>query len=208
MLAVNFDLLIIVALLTILAFPIPLLALQILWINLVTDSLPAIALGRKPATKDIMLRKPNKHTGNSFKSFTTFIIIALVVKIIGEIILFSYGLNIDTSMGINPFDISQPSYARTLLLTGIVVFELIFAFACNSEGSFSPKRLFSNKMLIGSVILVLALQLFLIYNPFMQNAFNAVALSFKDWLMVLAFGLFSFIIIPITNFLEKIRSKS
>ena len=115
---------------------------------------------------------------------------------------------IDTSLGINSFDINQPSYARTLLLTGIVFFELIFAFACNSEGYFSPKKLFSNKMLIGSIILVLALQVFLIYNPFMQNAFNAVALSLTDWLMILTFGLFSFIIIPITNFLEKIRAKS
>lgn len=208
MLAVNFDLLIIVAILAIMAFPIPLLALQILWINLVTDFLPAIALGRKPATKDIMLRKPNKQDGNAFKSFTTFIIVALVVKIIGEIILFSYGLHIDASLGINTFDISQPSYARTLLLTGIVFFELIFAFACNSEGSFKLKKLFSNNMLIVSIILVLALHVFLIYNPFMQDAFNVVALSLKDWLMVLAFSLFSFIIIPITNFLEKAKAKN
>lgn len=207
MLAVNFDLLIIVALLTIFAFPIPLLALQILWINLVTDSLPAIALGRKPASKDIMQRKPNKTRKNPFSSFTIFIVVALIVKIIGEILLFSYGLKIDASLGINPFDINQPSYARTLLLTGIVFFELIFAFACNSEGSFNLKKLFSNKMLIGSVILVLALQVFLIYNPFMQNAFNAVALSFKDWLYVLLFGIFSFTIIPIVNFLEKQKIK-
>lgn len=208
MLAVNFDLLIIVALLAILAFPIPLLALQLLWINLVTDSLPAIALGRKPASKDIMLRKPNKQDGNAFKSFTTFIIIALIVKIIGEIILFSYGLKIDASLGINTFDITQPSYARTLLLTGIVFFELIFAFACNSDGSFKFKKLFSNSMLVVSILIVLALHLFLIYNPFMQDAFNVVALSLKDWLMVLVFSLFSFIIIPITNFLEKVRTRN
>lgn len=208
MLAVNFDLLIIVALLAILAYPIPLLALQLLWINLVTDSLPAIALGRKPASKDIMLRKPNKQDGNAFKSFTTFIIIALIVKIIGEIILFSYGLKIDASLGINTFDITQPSYARTLLLTGIVFFELIFAFACNSDGSFKFKKLFSNSMLVVSILIVLALHLFLIYNPFMQDAFNVVALSLKDWLMVLVFSLFSFIIIPITNFIEKVRTRN
>ncbi len=207
MLAVNFDLLLTVALLTIINFPIPLLALQILWINLVTDSLPAIALGRKPAAKDIMLRKPNKNKGSVFKSFTTFIIVALIVKIVGEIILFSYGISVDNMLGNNPFDISHPSYARTLLLTGIVVFELIFALFCNSEGSIHPKKLFSNVFLIGSIALVLLLQLFLIYNPFMQEAFKTVALSLKDWLMVFVFAISSVVIIPVTNFFEKIKTK-
>ncbi|MFA5745481.1 MAG: cation-translocating P-type ATPase [archaeon] len=203
MLAVNFDLLFVVAILTVAAFPIPLLALQILWINLVTDSLPAIALGRKKAVDDIMSRKPNNNKDNSFKSFGTFIIIALIIKIVGEIILFSYGLQIDQSLGINPFDVTQNSYARTLLLTGIVMFELIFAFFCNSDGSLRLKKLFSNTFLIVSVVIVIALQLFLIYNPFMQHAFKTVALSLKDWGLIILFGLFSFFIIPLSNYLEK-----
>lgn len=203
MLAVNFDLLFTVAILTILAFPIPILALQILWINLVTDSLPAIALGRKPAAKDIMLRKPQKNKKETYKSFMIFIIIALIIKITGEIILFSYGLQIDQSLGINSLDITQNSYARTLLVTSIVMFELIFAFACNSDGSLNPKRLFSNKFLNYSVLIVLILQLLFIYTPFMQIAFKTTSLSLIDWAYISLFGLLSFLVIPVTNLFTK-----
>ncbi len=203
MLAVNFDLLFTVSLLTILAFPIPILALQILWINLITDSLPAIALGRKPAAKNIMLRSPKVDKKETFRYFTVFIIVALIIKIVGELILFSYGLGIDTSLGIDSFDISQNSYARTLLVTAIVMFELIFAFACNSDGSLNPKRLFSNKFLNYSVLIVFGLQLFFVYNPFMQTAFNTMALSLMDWTYIFGFSLLSFLVIPITNFFTK-----
>lgn len=203
MLAVNFDLILFVSLLAVFNFPLPVLALQILWINLVTDSLPAIALGRKKASKDIMLRSPKQNKKKIYNSFFIFIIVALIVKIIGEFLIFSYGLKIDVLLGINTLNLATPSYARTLLVTSIVFFELIFAFACNSDGSLSFKRLFSNKFLNYSILITFILQLFFIYNSFMQKAFAIVPLSLKDWGLVFMFGLSSFLIIPINNFLLK-----
>lgn len=202
-LAVNFDLVLTVSLLTIFAFPLPVLALQILWINLVTDSLPAVALGRKPAAKDIMERSPKLDKKEIYKYFFIFIFVALFIKIIGEVIIFSYGLSIDKVLGINPFDLSMRSYARTLLVTSIVLFELIFAFVCNSDGSLNPKKLFSNKFLNYSVFFTFLLQLLFIYNPFMQTAFHTVSLSLKDWGVIFIFSLSSFLIIPITNLFKK-----
>lgn len=208
MLAVNFDLLFMFTIFLLLRYPIPLLALQILWVNLITDSLPAIALGQKPASKSIMERHPTDSKKQTRKYFTIFIIVALIIKIFGEILLFSYGLNIDATLGINTFDISQNSYARTLLVTSIVVFELLFAFACNSDGSLRLKKIFSNKFLTYSVLIVFALQLFFIYSPFMQIAFHTAPLALIDWVYVFVFALSSFLVIPLVNKLALNKKKT
>ncbi|MDD3178409.1 MAG: cation transporting ATPase C-terminal domain-containing protein [Candidatus ainarchaeum sp.] len=189
-------------------FPIPLLALQILWINMVTDSLPAIALGRRKASKDIMFRKPRDPNKGILHNFTVFIIVALFVKIIGELILFSYGLGLDFSFGINSFDLDVSSYARTFILSGIVIFELFFAFVCNIEGKFDREHLLSNKLLIYSVLLVIALHIIVIYVPFFQNIFRLVPLSFIHWIYLFIFGISSILVIPITNFINGIFKKN
>ncbi|MDD3975542.1 MAG: HAD-IC family P-type ATPase [Candidatus ainarchaeum sp.] len=208
MLAVNFDILLTVVLLILFNFPIPLLALQILWINMVTDSLPAIALGRRKASKDIMFRKPRDPNKGILHNFTVFIIVALFVKIIGELILFSYGLGLDFSFGINSFDLDVSSYARTFILSGIVIFELFFAFVCNIEGKFDREHLLSNKLLIYSVLLVIALHIIVIYVPFFQNIFRLVPLSFIHWIYLFIFGISSILVIPITNFINGIFKKN
>ena len=207
MLAVNFDLLLTVGLLTIFNLPIPLLALQILWINMVTDSLPAIALGRRKASKDIMERPPRRKGEGIFNRFVVFIVVALIVKIVGELILFSYGMGLDISLGINTFDLATSSYARTIILTAIVVFELFFAFIVNAEGKFTKEHLLSNKPLIYSCLLVLVLQIFVVYNGFMQNIFHLVPLTVTHWIYIFIFGLSSMLVIPITNFVKKVLKK-
>lgn len=208
MLAVNFDLLLTVGLLAILNFPVPLLALQILWINMITDSLPAIALGRRKASKNIMSRKPRDPKQGILHNFTSFIIVALFVKIIGSLALFAYGLSLDAGLGINSFNLGSFTFSRTLILTGIVIFELFFAFVCNIENKFDREHLLSNKFLIYSVLIVLGLHVFAVYTPFMQEIFKLVPLTLKHWGFVLLFGLSSILVLPITNLINRVFRKN
>lgn len=207
MLAANFSELFVVGLFIIFNLPLPFLALQILWLNLITDSLPAIALGMRPAMSGIMQKKPREKNENIFKQIYLFLIIGTILQIIGGFVLFSYGMHIDSNLGIDTFDLSEKSYARTMLLSAGVLFEIFLAIACNSDGKYKFKSLFSNRWLNYSVLLVLGLQLFVVYTPFMQTIFKLAPLSFGSWVYCLIYASSSFLVYPIVNGIQKLFKK-
>ncbi len=207
MLSANFDTIMAVGTLTILGFPLPILPLQILWINIATDSLPALALGRSQASKDIMTEKPHKQNENIFKKFFDFIVVAVVLQTISNLALYFYGLHQDTINHIITANLSIPSHARTLVFTEIVIFELLFVFVCKEEKSLTLKSLKSNTYLIYAVLISLVLQLIVIYVPFMQNIFNTVSLTLQEWLFIITFASTAFLVPSITNKLRKFYRK-
>lgn len=193
MLSANFGALVTVGILTILGYPLPILPLQILWINLATDSLPALALGTSKASEKIMEEKPHPKNENLFKKFASFIFVAVIFQTIISIILYFYGLKT-----------KDLETARTLVFTGIVTFELIFALVCKDEKMESFKKLFSNGRLIIGILISFILQFVVLYTPFMQKVFKTTSVNLADWLIILTLSLSVFLVPIIT---EQLRNK-
>ncbi|MDD5182068.1 MAG: cation-translocating P-type ATPase [Candidatus Nanoarchaeia archaeon] len=186
MLSTNFKELFLVGVVALAGLPLPFIPLQILWINLVTDSLPALALAVDTPEPNIMERKPRKKTEGIFSgSILPFIIVAGVIGTLTSIWLFVHSL---------PHGID---YARTMVFTLAVFFELIFVFNCRSEHR-SVFRInpFSNMKLVAAVVFTLMLQVFVIYAPFMQGIFGTVPLNLRDWALIISLSLTGLFISP------------
>lgn len=207
MLSANFDDILMVGIITTLGYPLPILPLQILWVNIATDALPALALGQSPAPPGIMEEKPHPKKENIFKKFFGFIFTALFFQVIIGLILYFYGLNQDQLAGIESTNLDIPSHARTIIFTQIVIFEIFFAFVCKEEKRITIKSLFSNKILIYAVLISLALQLITIYAPFMQSIFKTVPLSLKEWGFITLAGLSAFLVPSAYHLIKKIPLK-
>jgi len=170
----------------------PLLATQLLWINLLTDSLPAVALGMDPGDPDVMKEKP-RNPKESFFAGGAGLMVVLGGMLIGAITIlaFWYGY---FAHGYGPYDTSVPAdvleYARTMAFMAIISCQLFYSLAFrNSKKSIFTIGVFSNKYLIGAIVLGLLLQLVVIGIPAMQNAFKLQMLDFRGWMMVIALGL-------------------
>lgn len=203
MLSANFDTIMAVGVLTVMGFPLPILPLQILWINIATDALPALALGQSPAPPGIMEERPHPKQERIFKKFFGFIMTAVVFQTFANLAVYFYGTSIDTASGIDTSILHDPSHARTFVFTQIVMFELFFVFVCKEEKSVTIKSLLSNKALIGAVILSFIFQLLMIYTPFMQTVFKTVPLSFTHWLVIVTLAATSLLVPKTTRILKK-----
>ena len=156
----------------------PLAATQILWINLVTDGAPALALGVDPADPDAMTRPPRP----AGEGVLTPRIWAGVLYV-GAIMAAGTLLVVDASL---PGGLIEGSgdlrYAQTMAFTTLVLFSLFTVFNARSDRKSAFAGLFSNRWLWGAVLMSLLLQIGVIYVPFLQQAFSTVSLSASDWL--------------------------
>jgi Ca2+-transporting ATPase len=157
----------------------PLLATQLLWINLVTDGAPALALGVDPPDAGAMRKPPRPHGEGVITPRMWFSIVAIgIVMATGTLLVLDASLPggfIEGSGSIR--------YAQTMVFTTLVLFSLFTVFNARSDEQSAFIGLFSNKWLWGAVLLSLLLQMAVVYIPFLQQAFSTVSLSFKDWLL-------------------------
>jgi Ca2+-transporting ATPase len=162
----------------------PLLATQILWINLVTDGAPALALGVDPADAGVMTKPPRPRsegviTGRMWSG----------IFYVGAIMAAGTLLVLDGSLPGGLLDgAGDLRYAQTMAFTTLVFFSLFTIFNSRSDERSAFVGLFSNKWLWGAVLLSLMLQAAVIYIPFLQQAFSTVGLSTGDWLRCAAVG--------------------
>lgn len=167
---------------SLLGFPLPLLPIQILWVNLVTDGLPAMALGLEPPEPGIMSRKPRPRDESIFAHRLGWIVFSRGLYITAVTLLaFTIGLVASRLNGEGGLEL-----ARTMALTTLVFAQLFYVFECRSE-RYSPFALgiFKNKFLIAAVSCSIMMQLGVIYLPFFQNVFNTAALELWHWGIVL-----------------------
>ena len=199
MLSTNVDEILLVAATTLLGLPLPMLPMQVLWVNIVSDGLPALALSFDPHSKGIMQRKPRNPKEGIFHGMVLFIMAAALIDFVVEIILILYWKNT------NFVDIAR---LRTIILTETVLFELFFVFNCRSE-THSVFRLnpFENLYLVGAAVLTLLLQLAVIYVPFLQSLFETVPLTGSDWLIVMAISVTGLLVLP-EVFMRRSGAKS
>jgi Ca2+-transporting ATPase len=175
-----------------LGLPLPLIAIQILWINLVTDGLPALALGVDPIEPGVMQRPPRKESENIFSGIAPYIYIYPVLLTIGTLWLFDV------------FQQQGTVKAQAVAFTSIVMFELFQAISCRSvRKPVFAVGVFANKWLWIAVASSIALQLMLLYVPFFQNVFHTAALSVKEWLIILSVAASGFIYLELHKLLRK-----
>ena len=160
-----------------LAMPLPLVPVQILWVNLVTDGLPAMALGMDTPEEDVMKRKPRNPREGIFARGIGYKIISrgIMIGIISLIaFMIAYGNNPDNLI-----------YAQTMTFTTLVMAQLIHVFDCRSEKSIFARNPLENKYLLFAVFSSILLLLIVIYWPPLQPVFHTTALDLLDWLLVL-----------------------
>jgi Ca2+-transporting ATPase len=161
--------------------PLPLLPIQILWLNLVTDGLPGLAFASEPAEDEILKKSPRKPKDNIFS-------VAIAIHILWVGLLMSA-----VSIGTQAWAVHIGNYKwMTMVFTVLSISQMGQAMAVRSERkSLFKQGVFSNKYLVGAVLLTLLLQLAVIYVPFLQDIFKTHALSLSE--LVLCVGLSSII---------------
>lgn len=177
------------------AIILPLVAVQILWINLVTDGLPALALGVEPPAKDIMERKPRDVKEKILsRSTLSFIVMVGVIMAVGTLWVF----NSELGLGI--------AKARTMAFTTLVIFQLFNVLNCRSmKESLFRVGILTNGKLILAIISSIILQLVVLYVPAIQAAFGTVPLGPMDWAKVVAVSASVFIIVEIKKLIWRYR---
>lgn len=163
--------------------PLPLVPIQILWVNLVTDGLPAMALGVDQAEKDLMQHKPRSAKENIFARRLGWKIISRGV-LIGLCTLAAFLLIYNT----NPKDADTLMKAQTVAFATLVMAQLIHVFDCRSSRSIFHRNPLQNKYLVLAVLSSLALMIPVLYMEQLQPIFRTVSLGFMDWLIVLGFA--------------------
>jgi Ca2+-transporting ATPase len=186
------------------AVALPLLATQILWINLVTDGAPALALGVDPADAYVMTKRPRPRSeGVITRNMWWGIFYVAVIMAAGTLLV------LDASL---PGGLIEGSgdlrYAQTMTFTTLVFFSLFTVFNARSDERSALVGLFSNKWLWGSVALSLVLQAAVVYVPFLQQAFSTVALSPGDWLRCAAVGSSVLWLREISKLIARARKRS
>ncbi|CCJ33328.1 calcium-translocating P-type ATPase, SERCA-type [Caloramator australicus] len=165
---------------SLLSLPIPLLPIQILFVNLATDGLPAMALSMEKGEKDIMQRMPRKRDESIFSE-------GLLHKIILRGILIGLCTVASYAISLNYF--GNIVISRTIALGTLIMSQLFHVFECRSERqSIFNIGILTNKYLIYAVLSSLFMLIFIIYNPFMQKVFYTQPLNTIQWLIVLLFS--------------------
>ncbi|MDI3257155.1 MAG: cation-translocating P-type ATPase C-terminal domain-containing protein, partial [Kyrpidia sp.] len=156
----------------------PLVPIQILWVNLVTDGLPAIALGVDPPEEDLMERPPRDVRESIFARGLGFKIMSRGL-LIGLASLTVFWLQ----WRVGPDELTK---ARTMAFCTLVMSQLIHVFDCRSlEGGILSRNVFGNPWLVAAVLSSVGLMALVLYAPALQPVFRTVPLGPIDWLTVL-----------------------
>lgn len=186
--------------------PVPLIATQLLWINLVTDTLPAIALGMDPGDKDVMKEKPRTVNENFFSNGAGRRVI-MAGLLIGVLTLVAFVLGY-YMQGVSPFedniDERIHQYARTLAFMTIIASQLFYSFSFRHEyKSLFKVGVLSNKYLFGAVFIGFCLQLVVLYVPLMREAFKLQKIGPSEWILVVVLGLLPLIANEIIKLIRR-----
>ncbi len=179
--------------------PLPLLPLQILWLNIVTDVFPALALAMEPGESDIMRRPPRDPKADILDR-------PLIVSIFGFAALITVSTLAAYAVGaaLHPADAhnaassgaalsahgGEASYAGTMCFMTIAMAQLVHVFNSRKERkALGAREWFGNRYVLGALVLVIGLQLLAVYAPFLQKVLKTRPLGARDWLVVAALAL-------------------
>jgi Ca2+-transporting ATPase len=171
----------------------PLIPLQILLMNLLTDGLPALGLGSENAEDDVMKRSPRDPKENPITREMLILIIFFGIAMgLGTLFVFDMYL----ARG-------NISYAQTMAFTTLVMFEMFAVMSARSFASFKKINPFSNKWLTLGILTSISLQILVIYFAPLQNVFGTVSITWIDWGVILGVSCFGFILMEMSKFFVK-----
>ncbi len=173
----------------ILGFPLPLIPLQILLMNLLTDGLPAVGLSFEQSDTNIMKRLPRDPREKLLsKRIIAMILIFGLIMGAGTLFIFSLYVNNDLKL------------AQTVAFTTLVMFEMFAVIGSRSLLPFRKLNLLSNKWLLLGVMSSIVIQILLIYWQPLQLVFGTVSLTIDDWIKILAISSLGFIVMELSKF--------
>ncbi len=187
LLSCNFSELFLVGIAAIFRLPLPLIALQILWLNIVTDGLPALALGLDKTSADVMNRKPRSPKEGIVKKILLYTLIGGLFAFASEFLVFMNGLHLDINK------------TRTMVFSVAVVFELLFVFSARSQTKHMLSGLLSNKYLILAVASSFILQIFAVQTGIMNTILQTVPLSVGEWSNIITISIIAVLLADITK---------
>lgn len=196
LLSCNFGEIMLIVSAILLSLKIPLGPLHLLWLNLLTDSFPALALGFEKAEKNIM--KPRKKPDNDImnKSFLIGILIQALLICLGAMFLY-----------IRNYSPENYSFSMTICFAGIIIIELFRAISARSQNEFIIKiGILSNKNMLFAQILSFVLLLLALYGPIAKIVFKAPPLSFSNWLEILIVAIVVLILAELRKLILRFRS--
>lgn len=201
LLSTNIGEIITVLIAFLMGIPTPLLAIQLLWVNLVTDSFPALALGVEPIDPDIMKQKPT----NSKKGiFTGGMGYNIFVEgcFIGAVSLLAFVI------GIKFFDTTpNPIIGRTMAFCVLSLSQLVHAFNVRSDKSFFKYGFLRNPQMTLSFIVCSILQSSVVSVPSIANVFKTIPLDFLQWTIVILLSVSILVIVEIEKFILKLKKE-
>lgn len=172
-----------------LGFPLPILASQILWINIIEDTLPAMALAYEKEKEEVLKEKPRGHRQEILDKEMKFLI--FVIGIITDLILlflFVYLYKIGLEL----------THIRTIVFAGLGIDTLFYVFSCKDlKRSIWKQNPFDNFFLNVSVIIGWLMLLAAVYAPFFQKILQLTPLNWNDWLLLISLGLIEVILLEI-----------
>ena len=187
-----FSEIILVSFSIIMGMPIPFIASQIFWINLVTDGFPSLALTLEPAEDGVMKRAPRSRDESIVNPMMRTLI--LLIGIITDIGLFSLYYFLLAS---KTFDLV---HVRTIMFTAIAIDSLFYVFSVRTmHQPLWRSNPFKNKWLLGAVAIGFSLQLSVVYVPLLQSLFSTVSLGFFEWRIIFCLSLVKLTAIEITK---------
>ncbi|MDD2509718.1 MAG: calcium-translocating P-type ATPase, SERCA-type [Syntrophomonas sp.] len=201
LLGCNIGEVLVMFLASVLGMPLPLIPIQILWVNLVTDGLPAMALGLEPPEPEIMKRKPRAADEGIFARRLGWMVLSRGFYIsIVTLLAFTIALLYSRLNGIDPLPLS-----RSMAFTTLVVAQLFYVFECRSE-KYSAFELgfFKNKFLLLAVFCSISMHLMVLYIPWMQGVFNSVGLNCWQWAVILLLTGWKFILRLILHLWKRV----
>ena len=219
LLSSNIGEIIVIFLAILLGYPSPLLAVQLLWVNLVTDSLPAISLGVDPPEKDIMKRKPIPASQNMFADGLAYRIVFEGIMIgVLALLAFTIGLRFyDYAYALDGLNITQmapsiheitPHVGRTMAFCVLSLSELFHAFNMRSRQSLFKINLFSNKKLLLSFFIGVFLQVSVVSIRPLATIFKVVPLTTAQWSIVFLLSFLPIVIVELQKYLTKLHAQT
>jgi Ca2+-transporting ATPase len=196
--ALNFTELILISSFALSGLPIPLLPAMILWLNLVTDGPPAVALSMDPPIDDVMQRPPRSPKEGILHGTLVFILASSFVQLAVEIFAFWWGLSVNGSI----------DKARTMVFIVACFYELVVIWNCRSESRNAFRVGFlNNKTLLVAVAISVLSTFAVVYVPALQFLFQTVILDLTDWAVAAILSLAGFLLVPELLFRKKNPSK-
>ena len=175
----------------------PLLAIQLLWINLVTDSFPAIALGLEKEEKGIMERKPRDSKSSIFAD-------GLWSKIISEGVMIGVLTLLAFTFGTKCYGLE---IGRTMAFASMGLLELVHSFNIKTEQSIFKTGILENRFLVGSFIVGTFMQVIVIVIPFLANVFSLTPLTQEQWMYVVGISILPIVIMELQKLLNLKNKK-